>query len=207
MHIAHWQGASYKSTFVSKTWDLQVSTFAGLRSSKMSWPPKRTFLLNATDEKDLPRLKLLNNRSSKVWPYPPKRSDAMNTQLMTWGFRVKMKGPPTWDEDWPGYQVRTLCNVSMAIPVDSAPSVELSFVHYCLCQFVTPALAEGSTLDYIPCSFLEIQLSHAMWQTLVQEDSKMAEFIHRMSQVSLRKTWVDNLLLQLSENGTRPREL
>ena len=62
------------------------------------------------------------------------------------------------------------------------------------CPFVTFAnpqqepLKRGVPLDYISCSFSVIQLSHARQQMLMQEDSKMAEFIDRMSQVSLRKT-------------------
>ena len=115
-----------------------------------------------------------------MWPDPPKHSDAMNIQLMTLGAsRVKMKGlqPDTRTGLSTRYEH---CAMSMAIPINYAPSAELSLPNQ--------PRQRGVPLDYIPPSFSEIQLLHARRQMLVQEDSKMAEFIDRVSQVSLIKT-------------------
>ena len=78
---------------------------------------------------------------------------------------------------------------SLAIPIDYTPSAELSFVHCCLCQFIAPASAEGSTASLYP-TFLFRNSTFTCKVT-----NAHAEFINRMSQVSLRKTSVSRQYL------------
>ena len=79
----------------------------------------------------------------------------------------------------------------MTIIPDYAPlqSCLLSIANYLNSKY--KPLQRRAPLNYIPCSFLGTEISHTRpvhrLQTHKQEDSKMAEYIDRMSLVSTEK--------------------
>ena len=99
------------------------------------------------------------------------------------------------------------CPVSVAITVDYALSQSCLLSICYLYQSITQASTEGSTHWLYPTLFFS---NSTFTRTLTNAHAgrfKDGRIYWWTSQVSRMKTWADNLLLQLPENDTRPREL